>query len=66
MEQLRGILRLRQAEARARLTEQTEQLKRVETRLAQLEEEPMALCEVIVKRLEPQTRDCSEPGSDGR
>ncbi len=53
VEQLRGILRLRQAEARAQLTEQTEQLKRVEVRLAQLEEEPMAAYEVIVKRLEP-------------
>jgi hypothetical protein len=53
VEQLRGILRLRQAEARAQLTEQTEQLKRVEIRLAQLEEEPMTAYEVIVKRLEP-------------
>jgi DNA-binding transcriptional MerR regulator len=53
VEQLRGILRLRQAEARARLTEQTEQLRRVEIRLAQLEEEPMTAYEVIVKRLDP-------------
>lgn len=53
VEQLRGILRLRQAEARARLAAQTEQLTRVEIRLAQLEEGPMAAYEVIVKRLEP-------------
>ena len=53
LEQLRGILRLRQAEARAQLTEQTEQLKRVEIRLAQLEEDPMTTYEVIVKRLDP-------------
>ena len=53
VEQIRGILRLRQAEARARLTEQTEQLQRVEIRLVQLEEEPMSAYEVIVKRLEP-------------
>ena len=53
LEQLRGILRLRQAEARAQLTEQTEQLTRVEVRLAQLEEESMTAYEVIVKRLEP-------------
>jgi DNA-binding transcriptional MerR regulator len=53
VEQLRGILRLRQAEARSRLTAQTEQLARVEIRLAQLEERPMAGYEVIVKRLEP-------------
>lgn len=53
VEQLRGILRLRQAEARARLALQTEQLTRVEVRLAQLEEGPMADYEVIIKRLEP-------------
>jgi DNA-binding transcriptional MerR regulator len=35
VEQLRGILRLRQSEARARLAAQTEQLRRVELRLAQ-------------------------------
>jgi DNA-binding transcriptional MerR regulator len=53
VEQLRGILRLRQAEARARLAAQTEQLRRVEMRLAQLEEAPVTGYEVIVKRLEP-------------
>jgi DNA-binding transcriptional MerR regulator len=53
VEQLRGILRLRQAEARVRLAAQTEQLTRVEIRLAQLEGGPMADYEVIVKRLEP-------------
>lgn len=52
-EQMRGILRLRQAEARARLATQTEQLTRVEIRLAQLERGPMAAYDVIVKRLEP-------------
>ena len=53
VEQLRGILRLRQAEARVRLAAQTEQLRRVEIRLAQLEEGPVADYDVIVKRLEP-------------
>jgi DNA-binding transcriptional MerR regulator len=53
VEQLRGILRLRQAEARARLAAQTQQLRRVEIRLAQLQEASVADCEVIVKRLEP-------------
>lgn len=53
VQQLRGILRLRQAEARARLAEQTEQLRRVGIRLAQLEEGSMTNIEVIVKRLEP-------------
>lgn len=53
VEQLRGILRLRQAEARTRLAAQSEQLTRVEIRLGQLEEESMAGYDVIVKRLEP-------------
>jgi DNA-binding transcriptional MerR regulator len=53
VEQLRGILRLRQSEARTRLAAQTEQLRRVEIRLAQLEEASVADCDVIVKRLEP-------------
>ena len=53
VEQLRGILRLRQAEARAQLATQTDQLARVEARLAQLEEGTMGTHEVIVKRLEP-------------
>jgi DNA-binding transcriptional MerR regulator len=53
VEQLRGILLLRQAEARAELARQTEQLRRVEARLAQMETEPMVSHEVIVKRLEP-------------
>lgn len=53
IEQLRGILRLRQAEARTRLARQTEQLTRVKIRLAQLEERSTAAYEVIVKRLEP-------------
>lgn len=53
VEQLRGILRLRQAEARARLTAQTEQLRRVEIRLGQLQEASVAGYDVIVKRLDP-------------
>lgn len=53
VEQLRGILRLRQAEARARLAAQTDQLTRVEIRLAQLQEGHMAGYEVIVKGLDP-------------
>jgi DNA-binding transcriptional MerR regulator len=53
VEQLRGILRLRQAEARARLAAQSEQLRRVEIRLAQLQEASVADYDVIVKGLEP-------------
>jgi DNA-binding transcriptional MerR regulator len=53
VEEMRGIVKLRQAEARAELEQRTEQLRRVEVRLAQLEEDVMADYEVIVKRLEP-------------
>jgi DNA-binding transcriptional MerR regulator len=56
VEQLRGILRLRQAEVRARLAAQTEQLARVEARLAQLDEtmegRTVTTFEIIVKRLD--------------
>ena len=51
VEQLRGILLLRKAEARARLAGQSEQLMKVELRLAQLEEDSVANYEVIVKRV---------------
>ena len=51
VEQLRGILRLRQAQAEARLGAQRQQLARVEARLAQLEGHAMSDYEVIVKRL---------------
>jgi DNA-binding transcriptional MerR regulator len=53
VDQLRGILLLRRAEVRTQLAAQTEQLTRVEIRLAQLEEVSMADYEVIVKRLQP-------------
>jgi DNA-binding transcriptional MerR regulator len=53
VQQLRGILRLREGEVKARLIAQSRQLKRVESRLAQLEEVSVAEYEVIVKRLEP-------------
>jgi DNA-binding transcriptional MerR regulator len=53
VEQLRGILRLRQAEAKAQLRAQSDQLTRVEIRLAQLEEgSHMSDYEVIVKPLD--------------
>jgi DNA-binding transcriptional MerR regulator len=67
VEQLRGILRLRQAEVHARLAAQAEQLRRVEIRLAQLEEGTMSDFEVIVKPLEPMrvvalSEDVTGPG----
>ncbi len=52
VEQLRGILRLRQAETRSRLAAQTEQLTRVEVRLAQLEDGKVTSYDVIVKGLD--------------
>ena len=53
-EELRGMLRLRQAEARTRITEETERLARVEARLAQLEKDnEMSDYEVVVKSVEP-------------
>lgn len=52
VEQLRAILRLRQADVSARLAAQAEQLRRVEIRLAHLEEGAMSDYEVIVKPLE--------------
>lgn len=52
VDELRGILRLRQAEVNARLAAQVEQLRRVEIRLAHLEEGAMSDYEVIVKPLE--------------
>jgi DNA-binding transcriptional MerR regulator len=54
VEELRGILQLRRAEAHERVREETEQLARVEARLRQMEEETMTDYDVIVKRVEPE------------
>jgi DNA-binding transcriptional MerR regulator len=54
VDELRGILRLRRADAQARVSAQTEQLARVEARLAQLEGAHVADYEVIVKGIDPQ------------
>jgi DNA-binding transcriptional MerR regulator len=53
IEQLRGIIRLRKAEANARLAAQQRQLDRVEARLNQLEGEEMPDLDIIVKSLDP-------------
>jgi DNA-binding transcriptional MerR regulator len=53
VEQLRGILLLREAEARERMETETNRLARVEARLRHMEEETMAEYEVVVKRVEP-------------
>jgi DNA-binding transcriptional MerR regulator len=54
-EQLRGMLRLKEAELRERVDEESTRLERVRTRLRQLEKEKiMPEYEVVLKRLEPQ------------
>src|SRR5437870_1138840 len=53
LEELRGMLRLRRAEARERVTAETERLARVEARLRQIEREDRAGgYDIVVKRLE--------------
>jgi DNA-binding transcriptional MerR regulator len=54
VDELRGILLLRRAEARERVREETELLAHVEARLRQMEEETMTDYDVIVKRVEPE------------
>jgi DNA-binding transcriptional MerR regulator len=49
VEELRGILFLRRAEAHDRLAAETERLTRVEARLAQMEESTMSEYDVVVK-----------------
>ena len=54
MTELRGMLRLKQAELRQQLQEETERLNRLENWLNQIEqEESMPEYEVIVKKVEP-------------
>lgn len=53
-EELRGILRLRRAEAKDRLAADAQRLARVEARLAQMEETNMPEFDVLVKRTEPE------------
>lgn len=53
-EQMRGMLKLRQAEIRQRVAEETERLGRVVTRLRQIEqEEVMSKYDVVIKKVEP-------------
>jgi DNA-binding transcriptional MerR regulator len=51
-EELRGILLLRRAETTERLASEADRLTRVEARLQQLEDDDVALFDVIVKRVE--------------
>ena len=53
-EQMRGMLKLRQAEIRQQVQEQTERLQRVEARLRQIEQENMmSKYDVVIKKVEP-------------
>ncbi len=53
-EQMRGMLKLRRAEARQKVEEEAERLDRVEARLRQIEQEDcMSKYEVVIKRIEP-------------
>ncbi|RPH56247.1 MAG: MerR family transcriptional regulator [Chloroflexi bacterium] len=54
-DQLRGMLKARRAEIKARLDDEMERLARVEARLKQIEEESiMSQIEVVIKKVEPQ------------
>jgi DNA-binding transcriptional MerR regulator len=53
IEQLRGILLLREAEARERMETESNRLARVEARLRHMEEDTMAEYEIVVKRVAP-------------
>jgi DNA-binding transcriptional MerR regulator len=53
-EQLRGMLKLRRAEAGQKVREETERLEHVESRLRQIEqEEAMSKYDVVLKQVEP-------------
>jgi DNA-binding transcriptional MerR regulator len=54
VEQLRGMLKLREAESRQRVQEEAERLKRIEARLRQIEQEDsMCKYDVVIKKVEP-------------
>jgi effector-binding domain-containing protein len=54
LEQMRGMLKLRQVEIRQEVQEETERLERVEARLRQIEqEEDMSKYDVVIKKVEP-------------
>ena len=53
-EQMRGMLKLRQADIRQQMQEQTGRLERVEARLRQIEQEKnMSKYDVVIKKVEP-------------
>jgi DNA-binding transcriptional MerR regulator len=53
LDQMRGMLKLRQTEARQRIREETERLERIESRLRQIEQENnMSKYDVVIKNVE--------------
>jgi DNA-binding transcriptional MerR regulator len=67
VDELRGMLLLRRAEAHERVADETERLARVEARLHNMEETTMSPYDVIVKRVEPEwVIAAGEEVSDGR
>jgi len=57
VEQMRGMLRLKQVEAHARVREEQDRLARVEARLRQIEEEgKMPTYEVVIKKVPAHIR----------
>jgi DNA-binding transcriptional MerR regulator len=67
VDELRGMLLLRRAEAHERVAEETDRLTRVEARLRQMEEVSMSEYDVIVKRVEAEwVLAASEDVSDVR
>jgi DNA-binding transcriptional MerR regulator len=53
--ELRGMLRLKQAELQQRVQDEQARLARIEARLRQIEQEgTMSACEVVLKKVEPQ------------
>jgi len=53
-EQLRGMLKLREAESRQKVQEEAERLLRIEARLRQIEQEAvMSKYDVVIKKVEP-------------
>jgi DNA-binding transcriptional MerR regulator len=54
LDQMRGMLKLRQAEIRQQVQEHTERLRRVEARLRQIEQENMmSKYDIVIKKVEP-------------
>jgi len=53
-DQMRGMLKLRQAEAKQRVQEEAQRLERIEARLRQIEQEDsMSKYDVVIKKVEP-------------